>query len=110
MKYKEDFSSTDTQIKMTDDNIIHLQKFKNLIEGMEHVEIDMFKDKYCTKHVKNYEIMSDDEIKNEIRNRRIALCFLKRSNQKIYGKLLRQLRDQYLMGKDNYPTTLEQVS
>ena len=71
---------------------------------MEHMGIDMFKDKCCTKHV--YEIMSEDDIKNEIRNRRIALCFLKRSNQKIYGKLLNQLRDQYLMGQDNYPTTL----
>ena len=51
--------------------------------------------------------MSDDEIKNEIRNRRIAVCFLKRSNGKIYEKMLNQLRDQYLMRQDNYPTTLE---
>ena len=65
------------------DNITYLQKFKNLIEVMEHVGIDMFKDKCCTKHVENYEIMSDDEIKNEIRNRRIAVYFLNRSNQKI---------------------------
>ena len=60
---------------------------------MEHVRIDIFKDKYCTKHVENYEIISDVEIRNEIRNRRIAVCFLKRSNQKIYGKLLNQLKD-----------------
>ena len=36
---------------------------------MEHGAIDMVKDKCCTKHVKNYEIMSDNELKNEIRNR-----------------------------------------
>ena len=76
---------------------------------MEHVGIDMFKDKCCTKHVENYEIMSEDKIKKEIRNGRIVVCLLKRSNQKIYGKLLNQLRDQYLMGQDNYPTTLEQA-
>ena len=91
------------------DNISHLQKIKNLTVVMEHVGIDMFKDKCYTKHVENFEIMSDDEIKNEIRNRRIVVCFLKRSNQKIYGKLLSQLRDQYLMGQDNYPTTLEKA-
>ena len=61
-----------------DDNIIHVKKFKNLIEVMEHVGIDMFKDKCCTKHVGNDEIMSDDEIKNEIRNRRIAVCFFEK--------------------------------
>ena len=55
------------------DNITHLQKFKNLIEIMEHVGIDMFKDRCCTKHVNNYEIMLDDEIKIEIRNRKIAV-------------------------------------
>ena len=76
---------------------------------MAHVGIDMFKDICCTKHVKNYEIMSDDEINNEIRNSRIALYFLKRSDQKIYGKLLNQLQDQYLMSQDNHPTTLEQA-
>ena len=76
---------------------------------MKHAEIDMFTDKCCTKYVENHEIRSDDEIKNEIINRRIAVCFLKRSNQKIYGKLLNQLRDQYLMGQDCYPTTLEQA-
>ena len=68
---------------------------------MEHVGIDMFKEKCCTKHIENYEIMSDDEIKNEIRNRRIAVYFLNRSNQKIQGKLLKQLRDR--------PTSLEQA-
>ena len=62
-----------------DDNITHSQKFKNLIEVMEYVGIDMFEDKCCRKHVENYEIMSDDDIKIEMRNRRIAVCFLKRS-------------------------------
>ena len=76
---------------------------------MEHVGIDMYKDKFCTKHLKNYEIMSDHKIKYEIRNRRIAVCFLKRSNQKIHGKLLNQIRDQYLMDQDYYPTILEQA-
>ena len=47
------------------DNIAHFQKFKNLIEIVEHLGIDMFKDKCCKKHVKNYEIMSDDKIKKE---------------------------------------------
>ena len=76
---------------------------------MEHVGIYTFKDKFCTNFVENYEVMSDDEIKNEIRNRRIAVCFLKRSNQKINRRLLNQLRDQYLVSQDNYPTTLEQA-
>ena len=53
--------------------------------------------------------MSDDETKNEICSRRIAVSFLKRSNQKIYEKMFNQLRDQYLMGQDNYPTILEQA-
>ena len=58
---------------------------------MEHVGIDIFKDRFCTKYVENYEIMCDNEIKNEIRNSRIAVCFLKRSNHKIYRKFLNQI-------------------
>ena len=80
MKYKKNFLCRQSG---EDDNIIHLQEVKSLIEVMEHVGIDMFKEKCCTKHIENYEIMSDDEIKNEIRNRRIAVYFLNRSNQKI---------------------------
>ena len=34
-----------------DDIITDLQKFKSLIEVMKHLEIDMFKDKCCTKYV-----------------------------------------------------------
>ena len=45
--------------------------------------------------------------RDKAKQKYLAICLLRRSNMKIYGQLMPELRDQYLQGHDNYPSMLE---
>ena len=92
----------------------HLTKFKELVEVMEHFGIKMFNDECCVGYekkdlTKSTPIATTDQYSKRVRDKRIAICFLRRSNLSTYGRLLRELRDNYLHGMDLYPNNLEEA-
>jgi hypothetical protein len=46
---------------------------------------------------------------NEATERSIAIAFINRADRTRYGRLLEDLRNNYLMGQDNYPRSLNQA-
>ena len=96
-----------------DNNATHLKKFKDYVEVLDNHKIDMFEDKMLVEHEKNEDIKQGANVKTEaeykkiVRSKKLAICFLRRSNLRMYSQILDDLRDQYLLSQDNYPTTLE---
>ena len=96
-----------------DDNAVHLAKFKDLIDVLDHAGLDMFADPCLLEYEKKLDITaglspaSDQEYKKRVKSKKTAVCFLRRSNQRTYKPLLNSLRYQFLMDIDAYPTTLE---
>jgi len=94
-------------------NEAHLAKFKDFIDVMEHFGIKMFEDECCIDKEKENDAAngtvkgSEEEYKLKVRERRLATCFLRRSNMQIYAPLMRELRDSFLHKMDIYPKTLE---
>ena len=92
-----------------EDNIIHLQTFKEHLEVS--VEVDMFKDTCCVNYEKKKtNHLFDKGAEKVVKDKRFAICFLTRPNMAIYGSLIRDLRDQYLLQQENYPSHSGQSS
>ena len=51
--------------------------------------------------------VTDVEYEARVRNKMMALSFLVRSDMKRYRELMNDIKDQYIFGKDVYPTSLE---
>jgi len=97
------------------DNALHLAKYKDYVEVLEHFGVNMFTDECCIEYEREVskrkgekELTSDAYIK-KVRARRHAACFLRRANPVVYGPLLRELRDSYLHKIDIYPETLDEA-
>jgi len=96
-----------------DDNATHLKKFKDFVEVLDNHKIDMFYDKMLIEHEKKEDskqganAKTDEEYRKIVRSKKMAICFLRRSNLRTYAPILDNLRDQYLLNQDNYPTSLE---
>jgi len=97
-------------------NITHLAKFKEMLEVLDHFGLKMFEDACCV----DYEIEMDamkppatiptkEGYLTKVKERRKAVCFLRRSNMRIYGNLMRELRDNYLHKMDIYPHNLDEA-
>ena len=98
------------------DNITHLGRFRDFVEVMNHFGIKMFRDECCIAYEKQYDkdqrlsaLEPDKGYLVRIEQRRLAVCFLRRSNMQIYTPLMRELRDQFLHGMDIYPRTLDEA-
>lgn len=83
---------------------------------MDHFGITIFRDNCCIEYEKQYDqnqraspLDTDDAYLDRIRQRRQAVCFLRRSNMQIYAPLMRELRDQLLHDMDIYPRTLKEA-
>ena len=50
---------------------------------------------------------TEEDYKKLVRNRKLAVCFIRRSNLRLYGPNLDHLRDKFLAGRDEYPRTLK---
>ena len=51
---------------------------------------------------------TSDMVKKEVRNKKLAMCFIRRASVKTCGPILNMLRDTYLMNQDFYPKNLEE--
>ena len=63
----------------------------------------MLKDKYSGVAVIQLESAATKPLKNEVRERVLAVLFIDNSNKMIYYELVKTLEDDYLMGQDKYP-------
>ena len=50
-----------------------------------------------------------DDIKKDVRNKKLAVCFIRHTNLKICTPILNMLRDAFLTNQDLYPETLEEA-
>jgi len=99
-----------------DDNAAHLSKFKDYIDVLEFFDVDMFQDPcLLVAYEKSQDkklgvpLKSNQEYLDQVRNKQLGTAFVRRSNLKLYGPLLRSLRDQFLHGFDVYPKTIEEA-
>ena len=72
--------------------------------------LDKAKDDYKTKHATD---MPDDEVKTTkarisrtLKDEILAMAILKRADKTRYGSLQVELRNSYLLGKNDYPTNV----
>ena len=90
----------------------HLKNFKNLVEVIEHFGGDIFQDQALIKHemAKDKEQGLSPKTNSEydliVRNKMMAIGFLKRANTRKYEILMSNIRDQFAFNIDVYPTTL----
>lgn len=94
-----------------EDNSTHLTKFKELVDVLEHNGSSIFYDEALMQQemkdiLEKGQKIDKEECRKLAREKHLAVCYLRRANQSIYGPLLRELRDQRLHGMDLYPQTL----
>ena len=101
-----------------EDNAMHLKRFKEYVDVLEHFGSTVFEDSSLVKYEMTKAVQAKDArassdhgstFKDKAKQKYLATCLLRRSNMKVYGQLMRELRDQYLQGHDNYPNTLEKA-
>jgi len=98
-----------------EDNATHLEKFKDFVEVLEYFGVDMFCDPCLVNYEKeqdkkkNLPPVSDESYKERAKQRQLGTAFIRRSNMKQYGPLLRSMRDQFLHGFDVYPQGIEEA-
>ena len=95
-------------------NAAHLKRFKNYVEVLDHYGVTMFEDDLLVQHEREKDIKAgivrtSDMVKKEVRNKKLATCFIRRANVKSCGPILDMLRDAYLMNQDLYPKNLEEA-
>ena len=96
-------------------NVLHLARFKDYVDVLEHFGIEMFQDECCVEHeeakdkAKGLKPLSHEGYVSRVKEKRLATCLLRRSNMQIYGPLMRELRDNYLHKLDVYPNTLDEA-
>ena len=68
------------------------------------------------KHAKSKLLLSDDELKHlkiitkrELKEEIVSMAVLKRADKKRYGNLQTSLKNSYLLGTNNYPSTIPGV-
>ena len=93
-----------------EDNALHLKRFKEFIDVLEHFGCTIFDDSSLIRYEMSKAIQAQDtssskdhgsKIREKAKQKYLVICLLRRSNMKIYGQLMRELRDQYLQGHDN---------
>ena len=93
----------------------HLKNFKNLVEVIKHFGGDIFHDNALIKHEKEKDIeanlipLSNEQYMTRVRNKMMAVGFLKRANTKKFTHLMTSIRDQFSFNIDVYPTTLNKA-
>ena len=90
----------------------HLKNYKNLIEVIEHFGGNIFKDDALVKHETEKDkengknTKTTEEYELIVRNKMMAVGFLKRANTRRYEGLMNSIRDQFAFSIDVYPSTL----
>jgi hypothetical protein len=103
--------------KQGDDNsnAKHLQNFKSIVDVIEHFGGDIFQDKALKEHERSKygEPIDEQDIEEHerflektVRNKMMAVAFIKRANTKRYENLMMQIWDQFAFGQDVYPKNL----
>ena len=97
-----------------ENNAAHLKRFKNYVEVLDHYGVTMFEDNLLVQHEQEKDIKSgimrtSDMVKKEVRNKKLATCFIRRANAKSCRPILDMLCDAYLMNQDLYPKNLEEA-
>jgi len=97
-----------------EDNAAHLKRFKNYVEVLDRYGLTMFEDELLVRHetekdIKSGNVRTSDMVKKEVRNKKLAMCFIRRASVKTCGPILDMLRDAYLMNQDLYPKNLEEA-
>lgn len=98
-----------------DSNAKHLQNFKNIVDVIEHFGGDIFQDKALIEHerekygnpIDEYDIQEHERfLEKKVRDKMMAVAFLRRANTKRYDNLILRIRDQFAFGQDVYPKKL----
>jgi len=93
-----------------ENNAVHLKIFKTYVELLDHYGVTMLEDKFLI----NYESKKDaskpvSDIKKEVRNKKLAICFIRRAKLKVRSPVLDMLRDAILANQDLYPKNLAEA-
>jgi len=93
-----------------ENNAVHLKKFKTYIELLDHYGVTMFEDKFLIEYeIKKNSSKPVSDIKKEVRNKKLAICFIRRAKLKVCSPVLDMLRDAFLTNQDIYPKNLEKA-
>lgn len=98
-----------------EDNGVHLEKMKNLIDVLDHAGVTMFEDSCLIDYERREDkrsqlpILTDEQYRIRVREKKLAMYVLKRANMQIYRPLIHHLRNQYLIGVNAYPNTMEKA-
>ena len=80
---------------------------------MDHAGVSMFEVSRLIEFEKKEDkrsqqpILTDDQYRKRVREKKLAICVLERANMQVYRHLIHSLRDQYLMGVNAYLDTME---
>ena len=91
----------------------HLQNFKHLVDCADQAGEGLFQAPGLVQYEKEQDRRegiteaTDDEYERRVRERLMSISFLKKSNMRIYGDLIDDLRDQFLFKQDVYPETMQ---
>ena len=94
-----------------DENIVEYSKrFKQALDEFKATLGKQLLDHY-TKNTEEYQNRSGDTKKKEIKEKNwnsfITLMFIKNSDQRKYGELVKGLKSQYSLGNDQYPKNMD---
>ena len=90
-------------------NARHFRNFKSIVSVIEHLGGTILSDGSLIKVEKERDdknglsVKTNTEYKLIVKEKMLGVAFLKRSDQKRYGKLMTSIRDQHLFKKDVYP-------
>ena len=81
---------------------------------IEHYGGEFFESKRLIKHetdkaAKQSKTLSDKEARIVVRNKLLAVGLIKSASRKRYGGLIKTIREQFALGSENYPDTLEKA-
>jgi len=84
------------------------------MEILDHYGVTMFEDELLIKHEKEKDsktksVRTDENIKKDVRNKKLAICFIRRASLKVSSPILDMLRDPFLMNQYLYPKKLEEA-
>ena len=63
----------------------------------------LLEDKNSGIDISTTDLTVKKEVKNEAHRRVMAFLFIKNANRRLYSETLKTLKNDYLMGQDNYP-------
>jgi hypothetical protein len=86
----------------------YLEQFQNNLDVLEAVGATVGPHSGVITMITEGQAATPDQL-CDAKERSVAVAFINKADQSRYGRLLEDLRNNYLMGQDNYPRNLNQA-